>query len=180
MGRSRALCHRVAPTAALVVALVATTGVLAAVSYASSSALTTGVTTPPVRFSAGAGATNSRYVANFALSLNETSFSGTLLGKAGGDVTVKDVARATNTRASSLLVTLTAPSVTNPNVKTFTWTVKNGSAIVGTFDYLASSPSLTFTLPAGATFRLDGRLSLAAGAGKNNATFPFALGSSAS
>lgn len=154
-------------------------GALAAVTVRSISTITTGVTPAPVQFSAGAGATNMRYIANFALSMNKTSFSGTFLGKAGADIKVKDVVRATNGGPSSVVVTLRANQVVNPNVNVFTWTVKNGTMTVGTFDYLATTPSLTFTLPAGATYQLDERLKLAAGAGTNNASVPFTLGLSA-
>jgi len=148
--------------------MLAAAGAIAAVTVTSSSTITTSVTPPPVQFAAGAGSTNTRYVGDYSLSTNATSFEGTFKGRAGGDATVKNVTQIRNTMSVSQTVTLSATQVTNPRVTAFTWTVKDASTTIGTLDHKATSPILTFTIPAGMTYTMNERLKVAGGSGNNN------------
>jgi hypothetical protein len=121
----------------------------------------------------GTGAAKTRYFDPFALSLNKTTVAGTISGKAGADVVVKDVLRVVNRDTVPRTVTLSATQVTSSRVEVFAWTVREGSTSVGVLDHRAASPGVTFTLASGASRTLDLRLDLADGAGKNNAAFTF-------
>lgn len=145
----------------------------AALSLTATGSLATGAIAPPVSWQVGAGGSNARHFLALAASANATSVSGTLLAKAGTDVTIKDALRLVNARAASQAVTLSATQAAGAEV--FTWRVYNGSTLVGTLDLAAASPSLALTLPASATYTLDARVDLADGAGANNAPASFAL-----
>lgn len=164
---------RAFPLLAIVLALVVAGGGAAAIAWTSQSTLLTSVRAPPVELEMGSGASKTRYFDPFALSINKTTVAGTVSGKAGADVVVKDVLRVVNRDGVSRTVTLSATQVTNSRVEAFTWTARDGSATVGVLDHRAASPRTTLTLAAGASRALDLRLDLAEGAGKNNATFTF-------
>lgn len=148
---------------------------LAGIVWTSTSTITSGVVAPPVRFDDGPGATNSRYVHDYQPTVNRTGFTATLGGKVGADVRVKDVVRVTSVDDVARNVTIRAISVTNANVASFTWSVKDDGATIATIDMKTATPQCSFVLPAGASFDLDLRLQILKGAGKNNATQPFEL-----
>lgn len=161
------------PALALAGLVLAAVGVQAAITWSSTSTLTTSVAAPTVYFQEGVGAGKTRYFASFALSQNATSFTAEFKPRIGADTTVKDVVRITSASAASRSVTFTATQVANANVERFLFLVKDGSTVIATVDYLAASPSATFTLPAGATFKLDLRVDLtdAATVGNTNVAF---------
>lgn len=162
------------PLAALLVTA-GLAGAAVAVTYTSASTLTTGVTAAPVELEAGAGLANTRYFDAGALTANKTTLGGTLKARAGADLVVKDVVRVANRAGSAQSVTLAADPVSNARVEVLGLTVRNGGSVVGTLDYRAASPSVSFTLPASTTYVLDLRVDLADGAGANNAQLPLAL-----
>ena len=164
---------RAVPLGLVVLALATAGGGAAAIAWTSQSTLTTSVAAAPVELELGAGASKTRYFDPFALGLNKTTVTGTVSGKAGADVVVKDVLRVVNRDSVSRTVTLSATQVTNSRVEVFAWTVRDGPTSVGSLDHRAASPSVTFTLAAGASRAFDLRLDLADGAGKNNASFSF-------
>lgn len=164
---------RGAVVAALAVLVSAALVAGATVTLRSTSSLTTTARETPIHFETGAGAGNPRYVQNLAVSGNGTTFTGTVVGRIGGEVFVKDVVRVASTSGAARTVTLKGSSVADVTVPSFTWTLRNGTTTVGTMDMKAGSPSLTFTLPAGETDQLDLRIRIVKGAGTNNATFSF-------
>ena len=166
---------RALPLGLLVLALVVAGGGAAGIAWTSTSTFATSVAAPPVELELGAGASKTRYFDPFALSANKTLVTGTVSGKAGADVVVKDVLRVTSRDSVERTVTLSATQVANARVEAFAWTARNGGTTLGVLDHRAASPSLTFTLPAGASRTLDLRLDLADGAGRNNASFTFDL-----
>lgn len=161
----------------LLVALVVLTagGGAAAIAWTAQSTLATSATSAPVELELGAGAAKTRYFAPLSLGANRTMLTGTLSGKAGADLVVKDVVRVVNRDTASHAVTLTATQVTSSRVEVFAWTVRDGATTVGVVDNRAASPSLAFTLAAGASRTLDLRLDLADGAGLNDALLSFDL-----
>ena len=166
---------RAIPLALVVLALATAGGGAAAIAWTSQSTLVTSVAAPPVELELGNGAAKTRYFDPFALGANKTTVTGTVSGKAGADVVVKDVVRVVNRDGVSHTVTLSATQVTNARVEVFAWTARDGASTVGALDHRAASPSVTFTLAPGASRSLDLRLDLADGTGKNNATFGFDL-----
>lgn len=150
-------------------------GAQAMIAWSSQSTLTTSVVAPPVTFSKGDNADDARWFKSFDLSTNQTSFDATAKPRGGADVTVTDVVRLVEHTGLSRSVSLTASQVTNANVEDFEWIVRNGSTEVGRLDYLATSPSLGFTLPAGGTYTFDLKMDLADGAGRTNAGISFDL-----
>src|SRR5688500_18987402 len=101
--------QRAAWVAALCVALLAGTclaAALPAVAPPSTGVLGVGVAAPRYALEAGAGATRDRFVDDFALSENRTSFSIRIQAKAGGDMTVKDVFRVASASTQPRVVTL--------------------------------------------------------------------------
>lgn len=153
-----------------------TAGAQAAVSVVSVSALNTGVVGPPVKLELGAAGTTARYFSPFSLSANATTASGTVLGRAGADLYAKDALRVVNTRAADQSVTLNAAQLSNAQLDVFAWYLYNGATLVATLDMEAASPSISFTLPASTTYRLDMRLDLGDGAGNNTAPTAFEVG----
>lgn len=166
-----------AAVAALVVLLLSG-GAEAAITLAATSGIATSVVAPPVRLELGDAGSATRYFSPLALSSNATILSGTMVGRAGADVYAKDVVRMVNARASDQGVTLSAAQLSNARLDVFQWLVYDGAALVATLDMETASPSVTFTLPASTTYRLDARLDLADGAGRNNvpASFQLTLG----
>lgn len=150
--------------------------VQAAVTFRSQSTLTTSVGAPLAEFAAGTGASRNPFVSDFALSANKTSFTGTMVGRAGGAVYVRDVADLVSRDASSRTVTLRATQVTNAKVTELTWTVRNGTTTVATLDVRSATPTASFTLPAGSTYALDLRATLLPGAGHNDADVALGTG----
>lgn len=148
----------------------------AAVAWRTQSTITLSVGAPLAQFAQGAGATRSHFVSGFALSSNATSFSATIQGRAGGAVVVNDMVEIVSHSGASRTVTLRATQVTNAQVSTLSWTVRNGTTTVATLDARQASPSVTFALPAGATYLVDLRVTILPGAGHNNADVPLALG----
>lgn len=161
---------------AVVVIIAAATGVQAAISWSTTSTTTTSVTPPPVQLELGNGANKTHYFSPpLTLSANGTLVSGTLSAKAGADARVKNVLKIANRDAALQNVTLTATQVTNANVEAFTWSVYDGNTLVGILDLKSATPSLAFALPAAATYRLDLRIDIADGAGKDNSPTSFDL-----
>lgn len=150
-------------------------GVQAAITWSSTSTLTTSVAAPTVYLQEGVGAGKARYFSSFALSQNATSFTAEFKPKIGADTTVKDVVRIASASSAARTVTFTAAQVANANVERFLFLVKDGGTTIATFDYLAASPSATFALPAGATYKLDLRVDLADAATVGNTNVDFDL-----
>lgn len=164
-----------AAAAAALTVLLLTGGAEAAITVVATSGLTTSVVAPPVRFELGDAGAATRYFSPFTLSSNATSVSGVMVGRAGADLYAKDALRIVNARASPQGVTLAAAQLASAQLDVFQWLVYDGSTLVVTLDMEAASPSATFTLPASTTYRLDARLDLADGAGRNNAPTAFEL-----
>lgn len=162
--------------AAVLLLVSAAAGAGAAITVRSESAILVGVLLPPVGFEAGSGAQSGRHVSSFTLSANHTSFTLTLKPKPGASMNVKDVAVVFNRDDAARAVTFQAAQVGNASVETFTWTVRDGNAMVAVFNQKASSPTATFTLPAGARYSVDVRVDLAEGAGRHDATITSGLG----
>lgn len=151
------------------------TGAQAGISVVSTSTLTTGVVAPPVKFELGASGSSARYFSPFTLSSNATILSGTMLGRAGADLYAKDAIRVVNSRASAQTVVLSSTQLTNAQLDVFELKLYNGATLVATMDMEGASPSLSFSLPASTTYRIDMRLDLADGAGNNSAPASFQL-----
>ncbi|HWG91707.1 MAG TPA: hypothetical protein VNZ52_12735 [Candidatus Thermoplasmatota archaeon] len=162
---------------ALLLLGVATWGAVeAALQWSSSSAVVQTSVAPPVaHFEKGDGASNSRYVKQVTLSDNRTRFMVVAKPRLGAETTVKDVVRLVSDRPTDRLVTLKAAPITNGHVEAFTWTVKNGPTTVATVDSLQPSPAAAFALPAGATYKIDLKVTLAEGAGSSEAAASFSL-----
>ncbi|HUR68809.1 MAG TPA: hypothetical protein VM370_06140 [Candidatus Thermoplasmatota archaeon] len=161
---------------ALLLLLLATPAASAAISLvATSSTLTTSAVAPPVTLALGAAGSSARYFSSWTLSSNATSVTGTVLGRAGADWYAKGVFDIVNGRTSAQTVLLSSTQLTNAQLDVFVLYVYNGTTLVGSFDLEAASPSLTFTLPASTTYRLDMRLDLADGAGNHNAPSSLSL-----
>lgn len=162
-----------ATAAAALTVLLLASGAEAAITVVAESGLTTSVVAPPVRFELGAGGAATRYFSPFTLSSNATSVSGVMVGRAGADVFAKDALRIVNARASPQSVTLAAGQLASAQLDVFQWLVYDGSTLIATLDVESASPSVAFTLPASTTYRLDARMDLADGAGRNNAPASF-------
>lgn len=171
----RASAARALPLVLVALGLLAAGGGAAAIAWTSTSTLTTTVGAPPVEWEVGSGGQKARYFSSFGLSANKTLVTGGVSGKNGADMVVKDVLRVVNRDTVPRTVTLSATQVTNARVEAFAWTVRDDATTVGVLDHRASAPSLTFTLPAGATRTLDLRLDLADGSGLHDTTFGFDL-----
>jgi hypothetical protein len=142
---------------------------------ATPSAVGTSVVAPPVTWELGPAGASSRWFSPLTVSANATHLTGSAKARAGADWTAYDVARLVNGRASAQSVTLSAAQLTNAQLDLFKVFVYDGSTLVGTLDLEAASPSLTFTIPASGSRRVDLRLDLADGAGANNAPASFSL-----
>lgn len=160
-------------TGILVLSLMAGTA-MAAIVWTSTSTIDVSAVPPPIQFTKGDNADDRRYFRSFTLSENKTSFTAEVKPRGGADTTVKDVVRITGA-GSDHQVTLTATQVTNPNVEDFEWRIKDGSTQVATVDYLTSSPSASFTLPASQTYTFELKVDLADGSGRDNAGISFDL-----
>lgn len=161
---------------AAVVIIAAATGVQAAISWSTTSTIATSVGAPPVQLELGNGANKTHYFSPpLTLSANGTLVSGTLSAKAGADARVKEVLKIANRDVATQNVTLTATQVTNANVEAFSWSLYNGSTLVGILDLKSATPSLAFALPPSTTYRLDLRIDLADGAGNTNSPASFDL-----
>lgn len=145
-------------------------GAQAAIVLTSTGSMLASATSPPVKLELGASGSSERYFSPFALSANATSATGTAIGRAGGDLYAKDALRVVNTRAAAQSVTLSSTRLSNAQLDVFQWHVYNGATLVASMDVEGAAPSMTFTLPASATYRLDMRLDLADGT--TNATAP--------
>lgn len=168
-------------------ALLAATATLALVSVAlvaegaitwttTAGALHVGVAPAPLRFEAGDGTTNARYVKDFALTTNETGFTATLKSRAGAELSLDDVVRIRNADDETRTVTLSAQQVDASYHSVFEWSVRDGGTLVATFDHLGANPSASFAIPPAAVYELDLRVEVKEGGGKNNARVPFGLG----
>lgn len=169
------MSRRLALVALVAMALLGAGLGAAAIAWTSTSTLTTSATAAPVELEMGAGGLKTRYFSSLSIGANETRLSGTLLAKAGADVTVKDVVRVVNRGSASQTVTLSATQVSNSYVEVLALTVLDGATTVGVLDYEAASPSVTFTLPAGASRTLELRVDMADGAGLDNAQLSLGL-----
>lgn len=158
--------------------LVASGGVaaaLAAVAPATHSVVAVQVLAAPYELQAGAGASRSRFVDDFQLSENRTSFSVRIQAKAGGDMVVRDVFRVASASGASRSITLRGDGVSESAVVAYTWTVREGETAVATLDLKTGSPSATFTLPGATTDQVDLRIKLQKGAGANDASVASAV-----
>lgn len=153
----------------------AATAAHAAITWVATGSIDVGTVAPPVKFEAGSGASNPRHLQSFSISTNATAFSGVVKGKSGADFTVKDVVRIVNLRGTGQAVSFAADQVTDPYVEAFWWRVKDGGTTIATLDYRAPSPSTTFSLPAGATYKMDLRVDLKDGAKGASVSVPFVL-----
>lgn len=164
------LAHPLAVVAMLTSATLATGAI--ALTYTTPSSVTTGVVAPPVQFGAGADAgpsTLSDYVTAYALSTNKTYVTSTLKGVPEASVTIDSFTTVTNVDDASRTVTLSTTQVTNAFVTAYTVRFYDATdTLQGTLDLRASSPSVTFALPAGATYRAAVALTLGPGAGADN------------
>lgn len=158
------------------VLLAVAAGVKAGIDWRAASTVQVGVTTPPVQLETGAGANRTHYFSPLlTVSANGTTLGGTLLAHAGADARVKDVFKVASRAPGAKSVTLSATQVSSANVELFTWTVYNGTTLIGALDMLAASPSLSFSLPSGQTWSADLRLDMADGAGIHNSPSSFTL-----
>jgi hypothetical protein len=158
------------------VILVAAIGAQASITWRASSTVQVGVTPPPVQLETGAGANKTHYFSPLlTVTANGTTLSGTLLAHAGADARVKDVFKVASRSSSAKAVTLSATQISNARVELFSWSVYNGTTLIGTLDMLAASPSLAFSLPAGQTWSADLRIDMADGAGNDNSPSSFTL-----
>src|SRR5688500_9639086 len=114
--------RRLAPLALAAIALLGAGVGAAAIAWTSTSTLSTSATTAPVALEMGAGGLKTRYFTPLSIGANETQLSGSLLAKAGADVTVKDVLRVVNRAGSSQTVTLSATQVSNARVEVLAFT----------------------------------------------------------
>lgn len=146
----------------------------AAVSLSASGTLATSAIAPAAAWQAGSA--GARYLSGLAASANGTTVSGTLLARAGADLYVSDALRLANARASPVDVVLSSTQATGAGIEVFRWLVYDGTTLVGTLDLMAASPSLSFTLPASTTYRLDARVDVADGGGAHNLPASFTLG----
>ncbi len=157
-------------------ALLLATSAYAAVSWTSTSTLTTSIIEPPVQFVKGDNADNRRYMRSFDLSTNGTAFTAEVKPRAGAEMTVRDVVRVDNSAGSSdFAIELTGTQIVNVYLERFEWNIRNGSTNVANLDYLAANPQATFTLPTGQVFTMDLVVDLADGAGRTNAGVSFDL-----
>jgi hypothetical protein len=138
--------------------------------YTSASTETLGVLAPPVVYAAGVDASGNDYVPSFALSANKTSFTATVRGVPEATVVLSDYVRLKNADSRTHTVTLSTTQVTNALVTAYSLAFYDSSnALVGTLDFKAANPSVTFTdMTAGATYTAKATLTLASGAGTNN------------
>lgn len=160
----------------MALSLALATGAQGAIVVESVSHVSTSAMAPPVKLELGASGSSARYFSSFALSANATVASGTMLGRAGADLYAKDVLRVVNTHAADQSVTLSSAQLSNAQLDVFVAYVYDGAALVASMDLEAASPSMSFTLPASSTYRLDLRLDLADGAGNDSAPASFQLG----
>lgn len=147
----------------------------AAISWTSDAEVALDVAGAPAFLAGGAGAARDRYVDSFALTPNLTGFSATLHPRFGATMNVKDVFRVQSNSSSTTDVSLSGNAVTNVQVLVYAWTVKDGSTTVATLDMKTGSPSVTFSLPAGASRKVDLRIQTADGSGSNNADLSTAI-----
>ena len=164
-----------AACALLALVLLAAGSGAAAVTWTATSTLTTSATAPPVELQVGAGGAKTAYFPSLALGANRTLLAGSVSAKAGADLVVKDVVRVVSRSDLAQSVTLSASQVANARVEVLAWTVFDGATRVGVLDLRAAAPSVTFSLPAGASRTLDLRVDLADGAGADDASFTVGL-----
>jgi hypothetical protein len=160
---------------ALVAALLVAVEAEAAIRWTSAGEVAVSAQSVPVHFEMGAGGEKARYFRDFALSANQSSFSGTFKAKAGADTTVKDVVRLVNAGHVERTVTMRADNVSIAHYEVLWWIVRENATTVALFDYRASTPSATLAMPPGRTYTLDLRADLADGAGVHNAGVPLGL-----
>jgi hypothetical protein len=158
------------------VLLVVAAGVQASINWQASSTVQVGVAPPPVQLEPAAGANKTHYFSpGLTVNANGTTLTGTLLAHAGADARVKDAFKVASRSSSAQSVTLSGTQVSSARVELFTWSVYNGTTLVGALDMRAASPSLSFTLPAGETWSVHLRLDVADGAGNDNSPSSFDL-----
>lgn len=159
----------------LVALLLVAGGVRAGITVVATGSVTTGVTAPPVRFEVGDAGASTRYFAPLTLSANATAATGTLVARAGADVYAQDALRLVNARAEAQTVTLSSARLENAQLDLFHVHVYDDAALVATIDLESAAPTALFTLPGSSTYRLDVRLDLADGAGRDTIPPSFTL-----
>lgn len=167
---------------AAVLAVLAVAGFAAAavtITYATTSTITTGVTSAPVQFLAGTDAGPSAlsdYVTAYTISANKTYFTSTVKGVPEATLLVGSYFRLQNVDDTTKSVTLSTTQVSNAYVGAYTVQILDGSSsVVGTLTLTEASPSVTFNLPAGETYTGRLTLTLLTGAGANNVALTNAL-----
>lgn len=152
-----------------ILVLAGTAAAAVSLTYASSSSQTLGVKAAPVQYVAGADAAIGDYVTAFSLSTNKTYYTAAIRGVPEASVTLSDLVDISNVDARSHNVTLSAPQNANANVQTYKIDWYDGATLVGTLDFKAASPSVTFSsMAAGKTYVGKLTVALGSGAGANN------------
>lgn len=153
--------------------LVGTAAAAISLTYTATSSQSLGVKAAPVTFSAGADGGVSDYVPSLSLSTNKTSFTATLKGVPEATVTLGDLVDLSNVDSRAHSVTITAPQNSNSFVTAYKVDWYDGATLVGTLDFKAASPSVSFaSMVAGKVYAAKVTITLAAGAGANNVNDP--------
>lgn len=127
----------------------------------------------PVIYQAGADSGASDYVTGLTISTNQTFFTSTVKGVPEATVVIADLVDVSNADARVHTVTLSAPQNTNTMVTAYKIDWFDGATNVGTLDFKAGSPNVTFTnMAAAKVFVGKVTITLAAGAGANNVADP--------
>lgn len=161
------IAKMVLPAAAVLV-LLGTAAAAITLTYTTSSAQSLGVKAAPVQFSVGADGGVSDYVPALAFTTNRTAFTASVVGVPEANVTIGDLVHIANIDTRAHSVTLSTAQIANANINTYKIDWYNGAAYVGTLNFTAASPSVSFSLAAGAIYTAQTTIILAGGAGANN------------
>lgn len=170
--RSRALALTKPGLALAVLAVAGLATAAVTLSYTNTSTVTTSVAPAPVQFLAGSDAgpaALSDYVTAYSISTNKTFITATVKGIPEGTLAVGSFFQLRNVDDTARSVTLSTAQVTNAYVTAYTLQVYTANnTLASTLSMTSTSPSATFTLPAGATYTARLTLTLASGAGADN------------
>ena len=143
-----------------------------ALTYTTTSTVTTGVTPVPVQFVAGddsGPSTLTDYVSAYTISTNKTYITATVNGVPEASLAVGSFTKLQNVDDASHSVTLSTTQVVNSYVAQYELAIYNSAdALQDTLNMTVASPSASITIPAGETFYATLTLRLGSGAGIDN------------
>lgn len=156
-----------------VLAIVGTAAAAITLTYTTTSSQTLSTKAVPVTYVSGADSAISDYVTAFSISTNKTSFSASVKGVPEATVVIGDLVDVSNVDTRVHTVTVSTAQNTNALVTAYKIDWFDGATNVGTLDFKAASPSVTFTnMAAAKTYVGKVTITLAAGAGLNNVADP--------